>query len=241
LAAAAAPASKSSKAPKAPKPSPPRPRRAPARNRAATEARILQAVGDVLARDGFQALGVNAVAQEAGVDKVLIYRYFGGLPELLQAWGRSGRFWPSVGDLLDREPGLLQRPPAERLARFFDHFIDELRARPVTLAILAAEVSERNALTAILETQREQWGDEAMRVLGGPELAEGSPAALTTLVLVAGVQHLLVRARHIRVYGGIELRSDAAWDEIKAALGVLARQMLAGDARATDGAAVGRP
>jgi AcrR family transcriptional regulator len=54
------------------------------RDRAATEERILTAVGEVLARDGFAAIGVNAIARQAGVDKVLIYRYFGGLPELLR-------------------------------------------------------------------------------------------------------------------------------------------------------------
>lgn len=69
----------------------PPPRRTRPRDRAATEERILAAVGQVLARDGFAAGGVNAVAREAGVDKVLICRYFGGLPGLLRAWGASGR------------------------------------------------------------------------------------------------------------------------------------------------------
>ena len=105
------------------------------RDRAATEDRILEAVGAVLARDGFSALGVNAIAKQAGVDKVLIYRYFGGLPELLRAWGESGRFWPSVDELLRREPELLGKPAAERYTRFFEHFIDELRARPLTLEL----------------------------------------------------------------------------------------------------------
>ncbi|MBK7457943.1 MAG: helix-turn-helix transcriptional regulator [Betaproteobacteria bacterium] len=53
----------------------------------------------MLARDGFGAVGVNAIARQAGVDKVLIYRYFDGLPALLRAWGESGRFWPRVADL----------------------------------------------------------------------------------------------------------------------------------------------
>ena len=66
------------------------------RDRAATEERILAAVGEVLARDGFGAIGINTIAREAQVDKVLIYRYFGGLPELLKTWGASGRFWPST-------------------------------------------------------------------------------------------------------------------------------------------------
>ncbi len=186
------------------------------RDRAATEERILGAVGQVLARDGFSGIGVNAIAKQAGVDKVLIYRYFGGLPELLRAWGDSGRFWPRVADLLAREPGLLERPTAERYVAFFEHFIDELRARPLTLEILAAEVNDRNELTAILETEREQWGEEAARV---PHIT-----ALTVL-LVLGVQHLLVRSRKVRTFSGIDVRTDAGWAELKAGIRTLAARL----------------
>lgn len=189
------------------------------RDRAATEERILAAVGEVLARDGFGGIGVNAIARQAGVDKVLIYRYFGGLPELLRAWGASGRFWPRVGDLLGSQPqALLALPPAERYVRFFEHFIDELRARPLTLAVLAAEVGERNELTAILEAERESWGEEAERVLGGADFAARPWMRGTTLMLVAGVQYLLLRSRRLRVFGGIDLQSDEGWQALKDSL-----------------------
>jgi AcrR family transcriptional regulator len=202
---------------------PPAPR---ARDRAATEERLLAAVGTVLARDGFAALGVNAVAREAGVDKVLIYRYFGGLDALVARWGASGRFWPRVDDLLARHPGLPSRPAAERWALFFDHFIDELRARPLTLEILAAEVAHRNQLTAILETEREAWGAQALQVLGGPELARRPEVGSLTLLLVAGVQYLLLRGRLIRRFGPLDLGSDATWAAVKADLLTLAGRLL---------------
>ena len=194
------------------------------RDRAATEARILGAVGEVLARDGFGAVGVNAIARQAGVDKVLIYRYFGGLPELLRAWGESGRFWPRVADLLGADPqALLSRPASERWARFFEHFIDELRRRPLTLEVLAAELVERNELTAILEAEREAWGEEAARVLGGAELAARPHLQDITLLLVAGVQYLLLRSRRIRLFGGIDLQSDAGWARLKQSIRALAQ------------------
>ena len=197
-----------------------------ARDRQATEERILAAVGTVLARDGFAAIGVNAIAREAGVDKVLIYRYFGGLPELLRAWGESGRFWPRVADLLGPDPeAFLALPPAERWARFFEHFIDALRERPLTIEVLAAEIDDRNELTALLEAEREQWGEEAARVLGGAEFAARPHLQGVTLMLVAGVQYLLVRSRRIRIFGGIELKSDAGWARLKADLRQLALQL----------------
>ena len=190
-----------------------------ARDRGATEERILAAVGTVLARDGFGAVGVNAIAREAGVDKVLIYRYFGGLPDLLQRWGASGRFWPNVEELLGPDPTtLLSLPVAERLAIFFERFIDALRARPLTIEILAAEVVQRNELTAILETEREEWGSRAEEVLGGAEWRRHPHLHGVTLLWIAGVQYLLVRARTIRVFGGIDLHTDAGWQALKASL-----------------------
>jgi len=39
-----------------------------------------------------------------------------------------------------------------------------------------------------------------------------------TLLLIAGVQYLLVRSRKIRVFGGVDISSDAGWDELKAAI-----------------------
>jgi AcrR family transcriptional regulator len=195
-------------------------RHAPAeRNREQTTARILAAVGEVLARDGFGAIGINTIAKQAGVDKVLIYRYFGGLGELLTAWGESGRFWPGIDELLGDDPtAFLALPAPERYARFMEHFIDGLRARPLTLEVLAAEVATRNELTAILETEREQWGEQAAQLLGGKEFARRPELQGLTLLLIAGVQYLLVRSRKIRVFGGVDIRSDAGWATLKAAV-----------------------
>jgi len=220
----------------APRISPPRLRRAPskpvaperpARDREATKARILGAVGVVLARDGFGAVGVNAIAKEAGVDKVLIYRYFGGLPELLREWGASGRFWPRVAELLGADPKAFHRLAApERYARFFEHFIDALRERPLTLEILAAEIVERNDLTAILEAEREAWGEEASRLLAAGEFARRPALRGLTLLLVAGVQYLLVRSRKMRIFGGVDLTKDAGWDELKASIRLTALEVI---------------
>ncbi len=45
---------------------------------------------------------------------------------------------------------------------------------------------------------------------------------------MAGVQYLLVRSRKIRIFGGIDLRSDEGWAMLKAAVAGMARQWLGG-------------
>lgn len=200
-----------------------------ARDRVATQERVLAAVGQVLARDGFSEVGINSIAREAGVDKVLIYRYFGGLDPLLRAWGGSGKFWPSVDELLGDDPrAVLALPLADRYAVFFDRFIDALRARPLTIEIMAAEIQDRNELTAILEHEREQWGAQAEAVFGGDELESRPHLREMTLLLVAGVQYLLIRARKIRVFGGLDVKSDSDWEKLKGSIRAMATELLRG-------------
>src|SRR5262245_14611200 len=120
---------------------------------------ILAAVGRLLETSGFEDVGVNAVAREAGVDKVLIYRYFGKMPELLTAFAKRGEHWPSDAELLGEAP---PADPAALAAHVLVHFGRAIRKRTQTQAILRHELSERNPLTDALADTREE---QALRLL----------------------------------------------------------------------------
>ena len=64
-------------------------------------ARILAAVGALILRDGLAGVGINALAREAGCDKVLIYRYFGDLDGVYAAYAAQGDFWWTIEDLTE--------------------------------------------------------------------------------------------------------------------------------------------
>jgi AcrR family transcriptional regulator len=66
------------------------------RDRYATRAAILASAAELVAAQGVEAVGVNALAQAAGCDKVLIYRYFGGLDGVWAALGEERMVWPRV-------------------------------------------------------------------------------------------------------------------------------------------------
>ena len=192
---------------------------APRRDRQATERRILKALGRLLAKRGFAEVGVNAVAAAAGVDKVLIYRYFGGLPALLAAYGASVDFWPTVEEVLGEagDAGVGARAPLDMvMAAMLGRFIDAMRQRPMTIEILAWETVSRNELTAALEERRERWGEAIERRLRERFEVEDFDVPALTIVFTAASQYLLVRAREIRVYGGIPLREQAGWNRLKA-------------------------
>ncbi|MUM78904.1 TetR family transcriptional regulator [Pseudodesulfovibrio sp. F-1] len=93
------------------------PKVVPIRNREITQQKLIGAVGKVLAESGFRHLGINQVAREAGVDKKLIYRYFGGLPGLLAAYGDTAHFWPSAEELLGEDCEVAGTMPPHQLIR----------------------------------------------------------------------------------------------------------------------------
>lgn len=186
------------------------------RDRDQTQWSLIRAVGRVLAKEGFARLGVNAVAREAGVDKVLIYRYFGGLPKLLEAYGESRDFWPSLGEVLGPDESALRALPLpERTARIVASLLEALRKRPHTVEILAWEAVQQNALTERLAAIREQWSREVIaRMLPDSVKDEDDLLALASL-LVGGFQYLLIRSRNTRVYGGIALNTEDGWRRIR--------------------------
>lgn len=184
------------------------------RNREATRKRLIDAIGALMARDGLKALGVNAVAREAGVDKVLIYRYFGGLRGLTAAFAREGDFWPSPEELAGGDPAAFQAMPAPlKLSRLAETFLDAIRRRPLTQEIMAWEMVESNELTAELDRVREatilDFFDSHI-----PELAGRTDIRAVAAIIGAGLSYLVTRARHVQHYTGIDLRSETGWRQL---------------------------
>jgi len=185
------------------------------RDKETTRLRLLDAVGALLAREGFGALGVNAVAREAGVDKVLIYRYFGGMDDLLRAFGQSGDFWPSIEEVIGADPSRLEELPlGERWATGLSRYAQALRDRPITKEVLAWEQIEQNELTQILQQAREQWFEELMTHF--PEDPDATDAELVTtiLLIVGAIHYFIVRSRLQPDFSGVVINTDEGWDHL---------------------------
>jgi AcrR family transcriptional regulator len=178
-------------------------------------------VGSVLAKKGFKGIGVNAVAREAGVDKVLIYRYFDGLPGLIAAFGKEGNFWPSSLELAGGDLQKFSRLPLEeRLSELGANFIQALRKRPLTQAIMAWEMSESNELTQALERVREQSIIEFFQLFFMKDQVQVDLQAIVMLI-GAAISYLVTRSNNIDLYGGLEIGTDQGWQRIEQAITTL--------------------
>jgi len=186
------------------------------RNREETEDKLVRAIAEVLAERGFSKLGVNSVAKQAGVDKVLIYRYFDGLDGLMQAYATSSDFWPPASELFGDESAreqLKATPFSEVFAEVFRRYAYALRARPLTLEILSWETVDRNALTIAMEDVRESMGLELMEFLSESNPPSADWQAIAN-IFSGAIHYLAIRGRKITTYTGMDISGDEGWDRL---------------------------
>jgi AcrR family transcriptional regulator len=183
-----------------------------------TKARILEALGRIIIRDGLGAVGINALAREVGADKVLIYRYFGDLDGVYRAYAQQSDFWYSSAEMLAGiEASKTMLPEAIKL--LLRRHANGIRKRPVTLAVLAAEPALRTPLVVALEEVRER---RALELIAWLAQHYPPPAGIDLeaigLMISGAFNYLAARARNIRVMSGVGIRTDQDWDRLFTAM-----------------------
>jgi len=193
-----------------------------ARDREETKARILAAVGKLLAESGFKQLGVNAIAREAGVDKVLIYRYFENLPTLLQTFGKEGNYWLTVEELVGDELTTEAESLNEWMNLLLIRFLQDLQQRSITQEILRWELLEGNELTQELAQVRDHMAIESLKFLNQKcSFPPNKDIPAISAVLIAGIVYLVLRTKVSPTFLGIDFSSPIGWQRIEAAISSL--------------------
>jgi AcrR family transcriptional regulator len=186
------------------------------RNRAKTTQRIIDAFESVLAERGLQHVGVNRVAEQAGVSKVLIYRYFGGLDGLIEHYIKMGRLYP------DFQPPVLEqlRPGSEaELGRIWHRQVTQLfrqfRSNKAAREILKANVIEEDTTA---EAASKAQDEEIQRLVRQLAFVEGADSEAISAITIGAMSYLTLLADNNRTLVGIDLRSEAGWKRIEQAI-----------------------
>jgi AcrR family transcriptional regulator len=196
--------------------------------RTRTEAELILAVGRLLRSGGVRALGVNALAAEAGVDKALIYRYFGDLAGLVAAYAASAEFWPTVDELLGRGRHLARDPDRPRaVAKILANYARALKRRPLTVELLGWELSQHSEIVAAMQSVREETAREVFRELEAGGFPSSPAVAELGALLSAAMNYLVLRARHLAVFAGLPIRTSADWRRIERTIEATVRALLA--------------
>lgn len=179
------------------------------KSREQTESKILEAVASIVESDGFEKLGINTIALKANVSKMLIYRYFGGLEELVARFIMQKDYWANT-DTLILNPHLV----GDSIKSMFRNQIEQLR-NDVTLRRLCRwELSCHNASIDRLRDKREENGCNLIKVVSRLTGCSNSEVASLASILSASISYLTLIEDQCPTYNGIALQTDKGWEQI---------------------------
>lgn len=193
------------------------------RDRSATEARILDAAQAILIAEGPSGFGVNAVARAAGVDKQLIYRYFGGLEGLLVALGeRIAAWWQDR--LLDETPDTPPSSYGDLMERLALRLLRVMRTEPLALQSALWELTDTSGLARTLAASRSRaLGAWMARVRGDLQPPDGVDAPAINAMMVSAVSHVVLASRTADAVVGLPTDDPQTWERIENAIVFLVR------------------
>lgn len=191
------------------------------RDREATEARLIDTVGRMIAENGFEKIGINAVATQSGVSKILIYRYFGSVEGLMAAYIRQHDFWINFP---------LEFPRREELPlfvkRMFQGQVEQLRNNATLRRLYRWELSCNNDMISQLREQREKIGLNLVEKVSALTGYPPKEIAVVASVLSASITYLVMLEDFCPIYNGIPLNSDAGWEQINEGIEMLINKLL---------------
>lgn len=160
-------------------------------------------------------LGINSLAEKAGLNKVLIYRYFDGWDGLLETYAKKINLWRHICD--DLTEGLKDRrwqDGKSALLWVLKTYRKSILSSPIYMRILKDELHEPNPLTKKLETEREEQGLKIAKIIGQafPEFSSLDAPYFASFVM-SGITYLALKSTQIRWFTGIDLSLEESWEE----------------------------
>lgn len=193
----------------------------PVRSREKSKEKLLNAVGKILKTKGFTALKINDIATTAGLDKKLIYNYFGGLDQLLDEYIRSQDFWSNI-TLENAQPDTSDGGRAFMKAMAIAQYDYVARNRELQKILLWGLSENRKSLKRVAE-EREINGEGLLTHIADPYFGDNALSFRALMaIVVSGIYYLdMYPVVNGKTFCGIDLTQPSGREEIKKALEML--------------------
>ena len=153
------------------------------------------------------------MAQKAGVSKMLIYRYFGGMDQLIAKYILQHDYWVNTELPLHDISGV-----GACLKQMFHEQIATLRSDMVLKRLHRWELTADNEVVNLLRDRRETNGCELVRVVSRLTKSPVAEVAAMATLLSAAISYLTLIEEQNKVYNGIDLCSDDGWQQLSAGI-----------------------
>jgi len=188
------------------------------RNKEKSKQKLLDAVEKILNTKGFAGLKVNDIARTAGLDKKLIYNYFGGRDGLIDAYIRSQDFWSNVRN---PENSLPIKDGGKDFSKtmLLSQFDYVFKNRELQKILLWGLIENRKSLKKLAE-DREETGAVLFEGITDPHFGEDAKRYRAVMaLLISGIYYLDIYATtNESTFCGLDLKSKEGRLEIEQAL-----------------------
>lgn len=182
------------------------------RNREKTESKILEAVSELVLKEGIKKLGINSIARKAGVDKVLIYRYFDGFNGLLKTYIRKQDFFANFAKFSqERIEDLNQDEIPDHFKKIFLMQLSYLRNNKELQEILLWELSNKDEITDFIASEREKVGIEILNMLKSKASNFNVDIEAFSTLIICAINQIVLRSRTVDVFSGMDLTKEESW------------------------------
>ena len=179
------------------------------KNREQTECKILEAVASIVESEGFEKLGINTIASKANVSKMLIYRYFGGLDELIAQFIMQKDYWANTDTVI-----INPKSVGDSIKNMFRKQIEQLRSDVTLRRLCRWELSCNNTSIGQLRAKREENGCSLIKMVSTLTSCPNTEIAALASILSASISYLALIEDQCLTYNGISLQTDKGWDQI---------------------------
>lgn len=187
------------------------------KNKELTKRRLIRAVGEIMKNEGYTGLGVNKIARQAGVNKKLIYRYFGSLNRLIEEYVVEKDYWLLASEELSSKVATQNCDLQESIINILENQLDYFYREKEMQQLILWEISDKSELMKSIARSREHFGEKFLSLTD--QYFEGSGINFRALsaILSAGIYYLVMHAP-VTPYCGIDIRESNERNELKRTL-----------------------
>lgn len=167
------------------------------KNKELTMKKLILSVGTIIRNKGYNGLGVNAIAKEAGVDKKLIYRYFGDVNKLIETYVIEKDYWLSPDQQVEDALQAITKKDdlafmiSSILEKQFDFFYDADEMQKLILWQISERVDLLNSICKVREEFGEKVFEKSDKFLKNSNVNFRAISAL----LVGGIYFMVLHAK----------------------------------------------
>ena len=181
-----------------------------------TKRKLIQAVGELIKTEKFSAIKISQISKKADVDRKLIYRYFGGISGLLEAYVVENDYWMLFTEKMKT---LIQEGnyanSAQLITAILQNQFKYFMAEKTMQRLILLELSTNSPLMKSIHNVRENLGQQFLELTDKHFKGSNVNFRAVAALLVGGIYYTIL---HTMFNGGkftdMEIMSDDGQEDI---------------------------